>query len=54
LAGAVVGGIGAVIGTFGGYEIRKRLVRGLKVKDIVVAISEDVVAIVLAYLIVSR
>ena len=54
LAGAVLGGIGAVIGTFGGYEIRKRLVRGLKVKDIVVAISEDVVAIVLAYLMVSR
>lgn len=54
LAGAVLGGIGAMIGTFGGYQIRKRLVSGLKVKDIVVAISEDVVAIVLAYLLVSR
>lgn len=54
LAGAVLGGIGAVIGTFGGYEIRKRLVSGLKVKDVVVAISEDVVAIVLAYLLVSQ
>jgi uncharacterized membrane protein len=54
LAGAVVGGIGAVIGAFAGYEIRRRLVSGLKVKDIAIAIPEDMVAIVLAYLVVSR
>jgi uncharacterized membrane protein len=54
LAGAVVGGIGAVIGAFAGYEIRRRLVSGLKVKDIAIAIPEDLVAIVLAYLIVSQ
>jgi uncharacterized membrane protein len=53
LAGAVGGGIGAVIGAFGGYEIRRRLVSGQKVKDIAVAIPEDLVAIVLAYLLVS-
>jgi uncharacterized membrane protein len=54
LAGAVVGATGAVVGSFGGYEIRRRLVGGLKVKDLVVAIPEDLVAIVLAYLLVSR
>jgi uncharacterized membrane protein len=51
--GAVLGGIGAVIGTFGGYEIRRRVVGGLKVKDLPVAIAEDLVAIGLALLIVS-
>jgi uncharacterized membrane protein len=54
LAGAVMGGIGAVIGAFAGYEIRRRLVSGLKVKDIAIAIPEDLVAIVWAYLIVFR
>lgn len=52
-AGALLGGIGALIGTFAGYEVRRRLVRGLKVKDTVIAIPEDLVAIVLAYLLVS-
>jgi uncharacterized membrane protein len=52
LAGAVVGGIGAAMGAFAGFEIRRRLVSGLKVKDIAVAIPEDLVAIVLAYLMV--
>jgi uncharacterized membrane protein len=54
LVGAVMGGIGAVIGAFAGYEIRRRLVSGLKVEDIAIAIPEDLVAIVLAYLVVSR
>ena len=53
LAGAVAGSIGAVIGAFVGYEARRRLVSGLKVKDVVIALSEDLVAIALAYLIVS-
>jgi uncharacterized membrane protein len=51
--GAVPGGIGAVIGAFTAYEVRKRLVRGLGVKDAFVAIPEDLVAIALAYLLVS-
>ena len=42
------GGIGAVLGTFGGYQVRTRLVRALKVKDIFVAIPEDLVAVGLA------
>ena len=50
---AALGGLGAVIGTFAGYEARRRLVSGLKVKDAFVAIPEDLVAIGLAYLMVS-
>jgi uncharacterized membrane protein len=48
-AGAVLGGIGAVIGSFGGYQARTRLVRGLKVKDAFVAIPEDLIAMGLSY-----
>jgi uncharacterized membrane protein len=44
----LLGGIGALIGTFAGYQVRKRLVTSVGVKDFVVAIGEDVVAIVLA------
>ena len=54
IAGAVLGAIGGVIGAFCGYQARMRLVTGFKVKDIFVAIPEDVVAIILAYLLVSR
>ena len=53
LVGAVLGAIGAVIGTLGGYQARTRLVKGLNVKDIFVAIPEDLVAIGLAYFLVS-
>ena len=54
LAGALLGGIGGVIGAFSGYETRKRLVNNLHVKDLFVAICEDLVAIVLAFVLVSR
>jgi uncharacterized membrane protein len=54
LIGAVVGGIGGVIGAFSGYEARKRLVSGLKVKDAMIAIPEDLVAIGFAYFLVSQ
>jgi uncharacterized membrane protein len=50
--GAVLGAIGAVIGTLGGYQARKNLVKALNVKDIYVAIPEDLIAIGLAYFIV--
>jgi len=53
LGGVVLGAIGAVIGAFGGYHARKGLVNALKVKDISIAIPEDLVAIGLAYFIVS-
>jgi uncharacterized membrane protein len=55
LAGAILGGIGGVIGAFSGYAARTRLVHGLKVKDAVIAIPEDLLAIGLAcLLVVSR
>ena len=50
--GIVLGIVGALIGTYGGYHIRRALVNGLKVKDILIAIPEDIVAIGLGYWIV--
>jgi uncharacterized membrane protein len=52
--GAALGAIGAVIGAFAGYEIRKRLVAGLNVKDIFIALPEDLIAIGLAWFFVTR
>ncbi len=52
-AGAVFGGLGAVLGAYAGYHARRRLVAGLGAKDFVVAVSEDLVAILLAYLVVA-
>jgi len=52
--GAVPGAIGAVLGAFAGYEIRKRLVTQLKVPDLFIALPEDLIAISLALFLVSR
>lgn len=54
VAGALLGGLGAVAGTLGGYEARTRLVRAWKVPDIVVALLEDAVAIGGGLFLVSR
>ena len=54
LIGAILGGIGGVIGAFGGYEIRRRLVSKLNIKDILIAIFEDLIALGLACFLVSR
>ena len=51
IVGALLGGIGGVIGAFAGYHTRKRLVESLKVKDAMIAIPEDLIAIGLAYVI---
>ena len=51
---ALFGGIGAIIGAFAGYEIRRRLVNNLRIKDFFVALCEDLVAIALACFLVSR
>jgi uncharacterized membrane protein len=51
--GAIVGGLGAVAGTLGGYRARTGLVRQLQVPDYVVAVAEDLVAVGGALLIVS-
>jgi uncharacterized membrane protein len=53
IVGALLGAVGGVIGAFGGYQARTRLVRGLNVKDAFVAIPEDVVAIGLGFFLVS-
>ena len=52
--GAICGAIGGIIGAFAGYEIRRRLVINLKMRDIPVALVEDIIAIGLAFLFVSR
>ena len=43
--GAILGCVGAIAGTLGGYEARTRLVRSLNVPDIVIALLEDAVAV---------
>src|SRR5258708_3941574 len=52
--GAVLGVAGAIAGTFMGHEVRKRIVRALRVPDFVIALFEDAVAIGGGHLIVSR
>ncbi len=54
IAGAILGGIGAIIGAFAGYEVRRRLVAALNTKDIFIALLEDLIAIGLACFFVSR
>jgi uncharacterized membrane protein len=53
IGGAVAGMIGAIIGTLGGYEARKRLVAMIGGKDLPIALLEDLVAILLAFWVVS-
>jgi uncharacterized membrane protein len=52
--GALLGEIGGVIGAFAGYEIRKRLVTKLHIRDLFIAIAEDLIAVGLACFLVSR
>jgi len=52
--GIIMGLFGAVVGTLGGYEFRKRLVRDIGGRDLPIALLEDAIAIVGAILIVSR
>ena len=53
LAG-VAGAIGGLAGAFGGYAVRHRLTAGRKLPDLPIALIEDVVAVGLAVLAVSR
>src|SRR6266480_1813927 len=48
IIGAILGGIGGVMGAFAGYEIRRRLVAALNIKDIFIALLEDLFTIGLA------
>ncbi len=51
---ALLGALGAGAGAFGGYRARVGLVRTLRVPDIVIAVPEDLVAIGVGLLLVSR
>jgi uncharacterized membrane protein len=53
LVGALLGGAGGVVGAFFGYYVRRGLVTNLHIKDFVVAICEDLVAIGLGIFIAS-
>jgi uncharacterized membrane protein len=52
ITGAIVGALGALIGAYVGYYVRRGLVNSLKVRDLVIAVPEDLIAIVLAYVVV--
>jgi uncharacterized membrane protein len=52
--GAIVAAIGAVAGTFGGYHARIGLRQTLHAPDIAIAVPEDLIAIGLGLLVVSR
>jgi uncharacterized membrane protein len=54
LTGAILGCIGALVGTFGGYEARTRSVKALNVRDIVIALVEDAVAIAVGLFVVHH
>jgi uncharacterized membrane protein len=54
VVGLVAGVAGAIVGTFGGYEFRARLVKATSGRDLPIALLEDVIAIAGAFLIVSR
>jgi uncharacterized membrane protein len=54
LLGALSGAAGGIAGAFGGYHARVGLVRRLHVPDFAIAIPEDLIAIGLGLLIVSR
>jgi len=45
VSGAIVGGLGAIDGTLGGYEARTRLVKRAEVPDFVIALFEDALAV---------
>jgi uncharacterized membrane protein len=54
IIGAILGAVGGVVGAFAGYEIRRRLVTALNIKDIFIALLEDLVTLGLAYYFVTR
>jgi uncharacterized membrane protein len=54
MIGAALGAAGGVMGAFAAYEIRRRLVFKLNIRDYFVALAEDAVALGLAWFFVSR
>jgi uncharacterized membrane protein len=54
LGGSIIGIVGAMVGMFGGYNIRHALVTNLNLPDFAVALAEDLIAILGAFYIVSN
>jgi uncharacterized membrane protein len=54
ITGALLGAVGSIVGTFGGYQARKWLVKALGTQDIYVALLEDLVAVAGSLWVVSR
>ena len=54
VGGLLAGIVGAVAGTFGGYEFRRRLVIATGGSDLPIALLEDLLAVGGGFLIVSR
>ena len=54
LVGAGLGVIGGIVGCFGGYQVRARLVKFLRQPDFNIALVEDLIAIGGSLFIVSR
>lgn len=52
--GTLLGAAGGVVGCFGGYQLRTRLVKALKVPDFVIAVLEDLVTIAGSLWVASR
>src|SRR5262245_27401257 len=52
--GALAGALGGIVGCFGGYQARTRLVKALGVRDLYVALAEDALAIAGSFWAVSR
>jgi uncharacterized membrane protein len=52
--GAVLGAIGSLVGTFGGYKARTGLVKTLGTKDLNIALLEDLITIAGSLWIASR
>jgi uncharacterized membrane protein len=52
--GAAIGIAGALVGTFGGYQVRTRLVKALGTPDFVIAVLGDLVTIGGSLWVVSR
>jgi uncharacterized membrane protein len=52
--GALLGAVGVVVGTFGGYYVRTGLVKALHSPDFVIALLEDAVAVCGGLFLASR
>jgi uncharacterized membrane protein len=52
--GAGLGAVGGIVGCFGGYQARTKIVKALGARDMVVAVAEDLIAIAGCLWVVSR